>query len=193
MRALRDVLPQEALDQAAAAATAHFTLFAKAHPSIRSIACYLSHGSELPTGPILEVCRHQRWCVAVPVWDGHAYHFAWLESDAPLESGPMGIPQPANSVFSKSSEIDLFLVPGLAFSTDGGRIGYGGGWYDRLLSGRRADSLCVGLGLDFQLVSEPLPLEPHDMRMEAVLTPQRLCSCIVPPDCVPFSIKGVQP
>ncbi len=190
MRALRSSLPQDARIHAATVAAAWFEKFADSHPAFRSIACYLSHGDELPTGPILDICWRHGLRVAVPAWEGCSYRFAWLSDGTSLEKGPMGIAQPTAPVFAAVAEIDLFLVPGLVFSTDGGRIGYGGGWYDRLLSGRRNDSLCVGYCLDLQLVDEPLPMEPHDLRMAAVLTPTRLRPCIVPQTCVTSSSRG---
>ncbi len=193
MRAYRGALTHEALHLAAIEAARHFADFVNAHAPVRSIACYLSYGKELPTGPILDVCRDKGLRVAVPAWDGGLYRFAWLSDGEVLEEGPKGIPQPARLLFADASEFDLFLVPGLVFSTDGGRIGYGGGWYDRLLPGRRPDSFCQGLCLDGQLVADALPLEPHDLRMDAVLAPSGICPCISRPNHVTSSTKGEEP
>ncbi len=64
--------------------------------------------------------------------------------------------------------LDLVLVPGLAFTTDGGRLGRGGGFYDRLLAATGA--VRMGAGLDEQIVPW-LPLEPHDVDLDYILTP----------------------
>ena len=65
--------------------------------------------------------------------------------------------------------IDLILVPGLAFSRDRHRLGRGGGFFDRLLSGRAANAYKVGLCFSFQML-EHVPTEGHDVLMDAVVT-----------------------
>jgi 5-formyltetrahydrofolate cyclo-ligase len=66
---------------------------------------------------------------------------------------------------------DAVLVPGLGFDVNGGRLGRGGGFYDRLLA---AGTACrVGVAFECQVV-EALPLEPHDRRMEFIITEQRV-------------------
>lgn len=68
-------------------------------------------------------------------------------------------------------DLDAVLVPGLAFDESGSRLGQGGGWYDRVLAA--APGICkIGLGFDFQIVAL-LPVQPHDVRMNAVITPAR--------------------
>ena len=67
------------------------------------------------------------------------------------------------------AEIDLILVPGLAFTRDGHRLGRGGGFYDRLLSRLPARTVKLGVCFDLQIVAQ-LPSEPHDQRMDAVVT-----------------------
>ena len=64
---------------------------------------------------------------------------------------------------------DVVLVPGLAFTPGGDRLGQGGGWYDRFLAGVRDDCTTIGVGFDVQLVDE-LPLEPHDVALDCVVT-----------------------
>lgn len=65
--------------------------------------------------------------------------------------------------------LDLILVPGLAFTRDGRRLGRGGGWYDRLLAACSGRTRRVGVCFERQIVSE-IPSEPHDQRVEAVIT-----------------------
>jgi 5-formyltetrahydrofolate cyclo-ligase len=64
---------------------------------------------------------------------------------------------------------DLVVVPGLAFTASGDRLGQGGGWYDRFLSGTRTDCLTVGVCFAEQILDE-LPVEAHDVRMDHVVT-----------------------
>ena len=68
--------------------------------------------------------------------------------------------------------VDLFLVPGLAFDRHGHRLGYGGGFFDRLLAAARPDGLAIGLAFDLQLAA-PLPAEAWDVPLGAIVTPAR--------------------
>jgi 5-formyltetrahydrofolate cyclo-ligase len=70
--------------------------------------------------------------------------------------------------------IDLFLVPGLAFDAEGGRLGHGGGYYDEV--GGVARGWLVGVGFDFQLV-ERCPTGPDDVPMDYVVTDGRVVRC----------------
>jgi 5-formyltetrahydrofolate cyclo-ligase len=90
--------------------------------------------------------------------------------DDTLEPGPYGHLQPP----ADAEEVvpELAVMPLLAFTAEGGRLGQGGGHYDRWLAGHPA-TLPVGLAWDCQLVAA-LPLEPHDLPLRAVVTPTRL-------------------
>lgn len=68
---------------------------------------------------------------------------------------------------------DVIVVPGLAFTTDGRRLGQGGGWYDRFLAGRRHDCITVGVCFDVQVV-EHLPTEDHDVVLDMIVTDEVL-------------------
>ena len=75
------------------------------------------------------------------------------------------------------AEIDLILVPGLAFTRDGWRLGRGGGFYDRFLSQLPAHATKLGVCFDLQLVSA-LPTEPHDQRLDGVITEKGLAGLL---------------
>jgi 5-formyltetrahydrofolate cyclo-ligase len=68
---------------------------------------------------------------------------------------------------------DVVIVPGLAFTVDGDRLGQGGGWYDRFLSNTRAGCTTIGVGFDMQVVGS-LPTEPHDIALDYVVTDRRV-------------------
>jgi 5-formyltetrahydrofolate cyclo-ligase len=95
--------------------------------------------------------------------------------DHDLAPGYRGIlepqPQPRRAVAPNT--IELALVPGVAFDLRGGRLGFGVGFYDRLLSQLRSDIGTVGLGFDFQIIPR-LPSEPHDIMLDAIVTELRL-------------------
>jgi 5-formyltetrahydrofolate cyclo-ligase len=90
--------------------------------------------------------------------------------DSDLEPGPFGIAQPKAD--APEAAPSLVLLPLLAFTASGRRLGQGGGHYDRWLEAH-PEVTAVGMGWDCQLV-EALPLEPHDRPMHAAVTPTRL-------------------
>lgn len=95
---------------------------------------------------------------------------AWgqVESWGALRSGRFGIPEPVEAPERTLPEVDVVLVPGLAFDREGRRLGWGRGYYDRVLGQTRA--FCIGVSLDPGLVGA-VPTESHDIPMDAVVTP----------------------
>jgi 5-formyltetrahydrofolate cyclo-ligase len=98
----------------------------------------------------------------------------WREAREPSEfrehtfagSRPLSEPAEGNEVALR--KVDLIIVPGLAFTLSGERLGRGGGYYDRALAGLREDALSVGVCFGFQL-RETLPTEPHDKPVHVLL------------------------
>jgi len=94
------------------------------------------------------------------------------ESGDVLEDGPFGLRQPADGlpeVFSGA--IDLVVVPGVAFDATGARLGFGGGYYDRLLA-TMPHAFRLALAFDGQLLAS-IPAEEHDESVDAIVTPSR--------------------
>jgi 5-formyltetrahydrofolate cyclo-ligase len=95
--------------------------------------------------------------------------------------GKWGVPEPdptRTDLMDVSLTLDVVLVPGIAYNTNGARLGYGGGYYDRLYAGagRTSDStstLWIGFAFSDQVITEPLPLERHDLRLNGVATEER--------------------
>jgi 5-formyltetrahydrofolate cyclo-ligase len=97
-----------------------------------------------------------------------------VRSETELVPGPLSIRQPShNAPRVAHDEIDLVIVPGVAFDETGARLGYGGGYFDRLLPMLRADCARIGIAFDEQLLPE-IPSEEHDVRVDVVLTPTRV-------------------
>lgn len=145
----------------------------------RSVLWYVSHGAELPTR---EAIRHELGLgrrVYVPFVDGHGLRLWRLHALEELRPGAFGILEPAplrRCIGNREvvpEDIDLVVVPGAAFDQQGGRIGSGRGFYDRLLARMRPDCVRVGLCFDAQ-VAERLPLEAHDQPMDVVVTERRV-------------------
>lgn len=97
-----------------------------------------------------------------------------VDDETHLVPGPLSIRQPsADSPRVAHDEIDAVIVPGVAFDETGARLGYGGGYFDRLLPMLRADCPRIGIAFDEQLVPE-IPAEEHDEHVDIVVTPTRV-------------------
>ena len=92
-----------------------------------------------------------------------------------LTPGRFGIPEPPAANSETPPEPDLVIVPGCAFDRQGGRLGYGKGYYDRFLAARKAIPL-VGFAFAFQVV-DSLPLDPWDRRMDALCLETGVFAC----------------
>jgi 5-formyltetrahydrofolate cyclo-ligase len=103
--------------------------------------------------------------LALPRIEGETMRFFRVRSRDDLVVGPFGIPQPA--VGDEVTGGDLVLVPGVAFTRAGARLGRGKGFYDRWLEGRAV--LKMGVCFSAQVVGD-VPREGHDVRMDGVLT-----------------------
>ena len=112
--------------------------------------------------------------VGVPVIMGaeQPLKFSRWQPDGPLREGPFGAMVPEADDFF---EPEILVVPLVAFDAKGGRLGYGGGFYDRtleLLRGKRA-TLAIGFAFDAQ-EAEDLPLEPTDQPLDMIVTESRV-------------------
>ena len=134
---------------------------------------YVPFGTEPPTADLADDLRARGGTVCVPVWDPAAarYALAELPPDAALAPGPGGIPEPVGTPRVDPASVDLFVVPGLLFDRRGTRLGHGRGHLDRLLAARRPGAAVLGLAFPWQIAAGPLPREPHDVPMDAVLSP----------------------
>lgn len=97
--------------------------------------------------------------------------------DADLERSRLGFRQPKKSLPCVAvNEIDLIVVPGVAFDERGYRLGRGAGHYDRLLCAPGIRATIVAMALDEQIIAG-LPVEPHDRPVHTIFTPTRVISC----------------
>lgn len=145
IRELRRVLPDQPARSIA------LWLAVTGLPEVRAATHVLAFESvpgEPDSGPFIAWCHEIGKRVTVPASD--------READLP--------PDP--------NEFDLVLVPGVAFTERGDRLGRGGGWYDRLIPQLRPDCATVGVAFDIQVLPE-LPVEPHDARVSVVVTETR--------------------
>jgi 5-formyltetrahydrofolate cyclo-ligase len=134
---------------------------------------------EIDIRPLMIELSNQGCQLALPVVQGKGQPLlfrAWRPGD-PLEAGVFGTLQP--SAKRETLEPDALIVPLLACDDEGWRLGYGGGFYDRTLTGLRAQRAvtAVGVGFDAQLVRE-VPHGPSDQRLDWLLTDRRACAFV---------------
>lgn len=145
------------------------------------VLAFSSIGDEVDTAALLGAVRTQGKTLLLPRVErssGELVLHAVADPARDLCSGPWGIqePDPRRCAVADIALADLVLVPGVAFAVDGSRIGYGKGYYDRLLTAARADAVVMGLAFETQLFPA-LPLEAHDLPMQWLATEQRLIDC----------------
>ena len=135
----------------------------------RTFAVYLASQEEIDLSVFIERLWETGCSVVVPAWRNDAYALARYARDTVLVAGPMGIREPMNVADPvKEQEPEVWIVPGLAFTKKGARIGYGGGWYDRLLAAASPSAVSLGVAYPFQIV-EKLPIEAHDKSLTDVV------------------------
>ena len=139
------------------------------HPlylNANTVYAYLSYNQEVRTAPIIQNALSQGKRVAVPKIYGTEMRFVYITENSAIAPGYKGIPEPVEDDIAEDRSA-LVLMPGLAFTLQGQRMGYGGGFYDRFLEKEPHPTLA--LCFDFQFLPE-LPTEQHDLPVDAVLS-----------------------
>lgn len=154
-----------------------------------TVAAYVSMGTEIETRPLLNALLNARMRVIVPLlgsgleigWgelrsldDLHAVH---TDVNATMSSGHLHqrpeepSPTPPATDATALRNASLIILPALAVDRHGTRLGRGGGWYDRALTYRATNAPIIAVCWPWELVASDLPREPHDVPVNAVLTP----------------------
>ena len=142
-----------------------FSLFKQA----KNIFSYVSFGNEVNTHEIIKKYLGQKQII-VPITQKEII-LCRLNSFDDLKQGRFGIPEPKTVEKIEYWKIDLALVPGIVFDISGSRIGFGHGYYDQILKKMMIPK--VALCYDFQ-VKEKIPSDPHDVKMDYIITEKRL-------------------
>jgi len=138
-----------------------------------TISAFLPMEGEVDLRPLFDRLPGWRW-VLPRVEDDRSVSFR--DVAVPRETHPFGMEQPTDSgPVIPIREIDVFLVPGLAFDLGGGRLGNGAGHYDRILSSARGDAVTIGIAPTARLVGT-VPVEEHDVRVDWLATEDRVIS-----------------
>ena len=142
----------------------------------QTILFYMPVRGEVDVRPAIEAAWKQGKRVALPRVERGAKNMTlwFVDSYLQLEEGVYGILEPKKREEARvtPSELDLVIVPGVAFDVDGYRIGYGGGYYDRFFA--KWESLVrLGVGYSFQVVSTVYP-EDHDQPLHGLITSEQV-------------------
>ncbi len=139
---------------------------------------YINFRSEVETRHLISVLLKKGKTVSVPLChpEKHQMEAIAIENLDQLVSGAWGIPEPPPKLASTSrvdpAIIDIIVMPGAAFDCYGGRVGYGGGFYDRFVA-RVPQAQRIGLAFELQIVPR-IPLAPHDALVDSIVTERRI-------------------
>ncbi|MCV6585163.1 MAG: 5-formyltetrahydrofolate cyclo-ligase [Marinibacterium sp.] len=135
------------------------------------LAGYMPIRTEIdPLPAMAEAAAHGPVGVPVIIGEGQALKFSRWEPDAPMKDGPFGARIPERDDFF---DPEILIVPLVGFDRQGGRLGYGGGFYDRTLEKLRARRATLAIGFAFAAQeADALPLEPTDQQLDMIVTEQ---------------------
>lgn len=150
----------------------------------RNVMVFASFGSEIPTEDLITGLRAQGHRVLLPIVEEDALQAVRFEPGDPMVETTYGPREPAARVPIDPDEIDVVIIPGLAFDRRGRRLGYGGSYYDRYLPLLSSHALKIGIGFQQQLVEE-VPSGSGDVRLDMVVSDQEVVRC-QPRDHTPF-------
>lgn len=142
------------------------------------IFIYVNFRSEVQTANLVEILLQRGKQVVAPVTLVTEKKLlpVTIYSLSELDPGYCSIPEPRLAIretrLTAGADIDLVVVPGSVFDCKGGRMGYGGGYYDRFLAHEAPQAYRVGLAYEMQVI-ENLRLQPHDELMDIVVTEKR--------------------
>ncbi len=143
-----------------------------------TILFYISYNGEVFTHDMIcELFYKKNIIVPVSNPEDYSLTLSHLKSWEELCVGSYNILEPRFEKIreTKIQDIDLIIVPGVAFDEKGGRLGHGKGYYDRLLN-ESADILKIGLCFEFQIV-DSIPMDEHDVYMDKIISEKRIIDC----------------
>lgn len=148
-----------------------------------TVFVYMHFRSEVLTLELIRQLLVLKKNVAVPWTEIGTFRLLAIRITDPenqFRPGYCGIPEPLPSLVEHSAchpdTIDAVIVPGAVFDRSGGRLGYGGGFYDRFLARNAPRAVRISPAYELQLVHR-VPLEPHDQCMDFVVTERKIYQC----------------
>lgn len=182
MTAIRDALPEAERARLSVRLCRHVETEVLAPMRLRlgrplTVFVYAAFKSEADPYTLVRECWRQGDTVAAPRMDND--HLVWhiVREPSDWRAGKWGVPEPDPSktaLLPDEQPPDAVLVPGLAFHPQGGRLGYGGGYYDRyyarLQQSGHTDVCWIGFAFSLQVVAASVPVEPHDLKLDVLAT-----------------------
>lgn len=143
--------------------------------STQRIALYLSNDGEISPHLLCEFFWQQNIETYLPVVQDKLLTFARYSAETIWQENIFGIKEPITTEYLSGNELDIVLLPLVGFDSKGGRLGMGGGFYDRTFANKRADEkpLLIGLAHDCQEVKS-LPIEGWDVPLQGILSPSQI-------------------
>jgi len=139
-----------------------------------TVLCYISMSTEVDTRKCIEEALGRRKRVIVPVLgasaqDGFLSELRSLDELAPARIKGLMEQAPKFHRRAEPEEVEVALIPGVVFDRQGGRIGFGGGYFDRVLA-RMSNAVRIGLAFSIQVHPSLLPLKEHDVPLHKIIT-----------------------
>lgn len=175
----RDRLSENQREEKSSAILNHFIALEEVKKA-EQIFIFVNFRTEVNTKPIINYLITQNKKVIVPYTDiaNKRLRLFYLNDIAELKIGSYNIlePDPNTAKEAKEENIDLAVVPGSVFDVKGGRMGYGGGFYDRLLPKLRKDVPKIAVAFELQIVDE-VPRGYYDQLIDMIVTEKRVIIC----------------
>ena len=134
----------------------------------KTVLLYYPKNNEVDVLPLFKRYKRDK-VLLLPVTHRRGMTANPYEGNDKMHRGKVGIPEPTTPPYE--GEIDLIIVPAVAFDKQGNRLGRGGGYYDRFLK-KQSHATFIGVGYDFQLVDE-VPVRKHDQKMHRISLPSQ--------------------
>jgi 5-formyltetrahydrofolate cyclo-ligase len=144
----------------------------------RTVMVYASKSPEVDTGTLIAELIGRGTHVVLPIIEREttSLRLSYLKDPTHLVESTFRVPEPiGNEHPAKAEEVDTVVIPMLAFDTEGNRLGYGAGYYDRFLS-RHPGIRRIGLAFSCQ-EADSLPCDENDIRMNLVITEKGIIRC----------------
>ena len=147
----------------------------------KDILLFLSLKNEVQTGEIIKASLELGKRVYVPIVNDKSHQIMISElprTNIVYKKGAYGIREPIKKYQSivSPARVSFVVVPGLVFDFSGGRIGFGGGYYDYFLKGLSPYTVTAGVAFNFQ-VMEAIPLTENDVRVQKIITEEKTINC----------------
>lgn len=145
----------------------------------KTVLAFWSFGSEVPTGPLIDLLVARGATVALPHIVGREIEARTYRPGDPVTETSFGAWEPVAGSSVEPASIDVIATPGVAFDRDGRRVGYGGGFYDRFLLRTRPDARRIAIGFGVQVLAdgESLPAGHPDQHVDVVVTESETIRC----------------